>query len=63
MKALTRNIEIGKTSQRWDKPDFDLSDALLKRRNAVHAALCDSFDTPTAVNELSALVVEANIYL
>jgi len=32
-------------------------------QKAVRAALCDSFDTPTAVNELSTLVSAANIYL
>lgn len=30
---------------------------------AVHEALCDSFDTSTAVNELSNLVVITNAYL
>ena len=63
VKALTRNIEIGKTTQRWEQADFELSDALLKHKNAVHAALCDSFDTPTAVEELAKLVVAANTYL
>lgn len=63
VKALTRNIEIGKTTQRWEKVDFDLSEALLRTKKAVHEALCDSFDTPTAVEELGKLVVIANTYL
>jgi cysteinyl-tRNA synthetase len=63
VKALTRNIEIGKTVQKWEDKDFALSAKLLHHKKAVHAALCDSFDTPTAVNELSNLVVETNSYL
>ena len=63
VKALTRNIEIKNTSQRWEKQDFELSEALLLHKNAVHEALCDSFDTPRAVNELSTLVILTNSYL
>lgn len=40
-----------------------MSDSLLKHKNAVHEALCDSFDTPKAVDELSKLVVITNTYL
>jgi len=36
---------------------------LLKHKTAVHEALCDSFDTPKAVEELSKLVVLTNTYL
>lgn len=63
VKALTRNIEIGKTSQKWEKADFDLSEVLLKQKKAVHEALCDSFDTATAVDELAKLVGVTNTYL
>lgn len=63
VKALTRNIEIGKTSQRWEQADFELSETLQKHKMAVHEALCDSFDTPKAVEELAKLVVATNSYL
>lgn len=35
----------------------------MRAQKAVRAALCDSFDTPTAVNELGTLISVANIYL
>jgi len=36
---------------------------LLETQTAVHAALCDSFDTPTVMNQLSSLVSQANVYM
>ena len=40
-----------------------LSDTLLKTKNAVRAALCDSFDTKEAVNRLADLVGATNVYI
>ncbi len=63
VKALTRNVKIAETEQRWNAQDELLSSALQKAQKAVRLALCDSFDTPTAVNELSELVVKTNTYV
>ena len=43
--ARIRNIEIKSTRQHWNEKDQELSARLLKAKNAVRAALCDSFDT------------------
>ena len=63
VKALTRNIQIKTTDQRWEAQDYELSDLLLKQKMSVHEALCDYFDTPRAVNELSSLVIKMNTYM
>ena len=63
VKAHTRNIEIRDSSQKWTERDFALQTEFLRSQKAVRAALCDSFDTPTAVNELATLVSAANTYL
>ena len=63
VKALTRNSTIKDTNQAWNEKDFELSETLQKKKEAVREALCDSFDTPRAVNELSNLVVATNSYL
>ncbi|KAJ3036550.1 hypothetical protein HDV00_002571 [Rhizophlyctis rosea] len=39
-----------------------LSDVFEQRRTAVHAALCDSFNTPVAMNEIRELISSANTY-
>lgn len=50
--------------QRWDTTlDRDLCDKLLSAQNKVHEALCDNFDTPTAVTTLQQLVSDVNVYL
>ena len=63
MKAASRNSTIKQNSQHWDAQDEELSAALYKAQVAVRESLCDSFNTPKAVNELQALVSVANIYL
>jgi cysteinyl-tRNA synthetase len=63
VKATTRNIQIKSTSQKWNATDEQLSLALANCQTLVREALCDSFDTPRAVNELSNLVSTTNSYL
>ena len=63
VKAHTRNVEVRDSSQKWTERDFALQTEFLRSQKAVRAALCDSFDTPTAVNELATLVSAANSYL
>eukprot|EP00020_Sapocribrum_chincoteaguense_P003258 CAMPEP_0170746950 /NCGR_PEP_ID=MMETSP0437-20130122/9068_1 /TAXON_ID=0 /ORGANISM="Sexangularia sp." /LENGTH=813 /DNA_ID=CAMNT_0011085707 /DNA_START=41 /DNA_END=2482 /DNA_ORIENTATION=- len=49
--------------QHWATADFVLQRALSTAQAAVHAALCDSIDTPTALNALFTLVTATNSYL
>lgn len=62
VKALTRNLKITESEQRWNPTDEALSAALTKAIKVVRISLCDSFDTPTAVNELCELVCKTNTY-
>ena len=50
------------TPQLWTADDHRLHDALKAAQTAVHAALCDSFDYPTAMSLLSSIVQDANRY-
>lgn len=50
-------------SQKWGAKDEALSAALRKTQQEVHDALCDSFDTPKAVQVLSDLVSLTNTYM
>lgn len=34
-----------------------------RKQHAIHAALCDSFNTPTVISEIMDLVYKTNIYL
>ncbi|KAK3812875.1 MAG: tRNA synthetases class I (C) catalytic domain-containing protein [Benniella sp.] len=43
--------------------ELDMTAALKERQNAVHAALCDSINTPNAMSELLALVSRTNVYI
>lgn len=63
VKAYTRDISFKETSQKWEPKDFALQAELLRSKKAVRAALCDSFDTPTAVKELGTLISATNSYL
>lgn len=58
-----RNIDLKTTNQSWNEKDHALSETLLKSKRAIKVALCDSFDTKTAVNELCELISSANVYL
>ena len=61
--AKIRDIEIKSTRQNWNDKDHELSESLLKSKMAVRIALCDSFDTKEAVNELAKLVTATNTYI
>ena len=63
VKAHTRNVQIRNESQKWNERDFALKAELSRAQKAVRAALCDSFDTPTAIDELAKLVSAANVYI
>ena len=61
--AKIREIEIKTQEQKWTDKDYELSENLLKAKTAVKVHLCDSFNTPKAVNVLSDLVISTNTYL
>jgi cysteinyl-tRNA synthetase len=61
-KAAMRTAELA-GEQHWADADFILQRALSTAQAAVHAALCDSIDTPTALNALFTLVTATNSYL
>lgn len=63
VKAKLRCVEVKTSVQKWAESDYQLSETLLKSKTAVHAALSDSFDTPTVINELNKLVIATNTYL
>jgi len=43
--------------------ELDMVASLKEKQNAVHAALCDSINTPNAMAELQALVSRTNVYI
>jgi len=43
--------------------ELEMVSALKEKQNAVHAALCDSINTPNAMAELQALVSRTNVYI
>ena len=63
VKATLRQCNVNETSQKWTEKDFALDAALSAKDHAVRVALCDNFDTPKAIHELSELVTATNIYL
>jgi cysteinyl-tRNA synthetase len=63
VKATLRQCNVNETSQKWTEKDFALDAALSAKDHAVREALCDNFDTPKAIHELSELVTATNIYL
>eukprot|EP00808_Paulinella_micropora_P026332 g18732.t1 len=50
-------------SQLWNDQDKELHALLIISQQKVHAALCDNFDYPIALNLMVDLVTAANVYL
>ena len=63
VKAILRQCNIKDTVQKWEKVDEELEALLLSKQETVRAALCDNFDTASAIHELSELMTATNIYL
>ena len=63
VKILDKEVKIKSTVQSWNETDRALSDKLAQAQKQVHDALCDSFDTDTALNALSELVTVTNAYM
>lgn len=49
--------------ERWTKDEFDLNTLLHEKKREVHAALCDSFNTPAVMKSLIKLKDATNVYL
>jgi cysteinyl-tRNA synthetase len=49
--------------EKWDKPEFELSNLLSEKKKQIHDALCDSFNTPLVMKHLIDLKDATNTYL
>jgi len=67
VKALISQAHIEQLiadgNHRYHGPERALTDALYQAQDRFREALCDSFDTPTAVNVLRDLVSRTNVYI
>jgi cysteinyl-tRNA synthetase len=61
--SVERNFPIHASIQKWDAIDNRLAEAVLATQEGLHAALCDNFDTPTAMTKLEECVSAVNQYL
>ncbi|KAI0305388.1 tRNA synthetases class I (C) catalytic domain-containing protein [Multifurca ochricompacta] len=50
-------------NHRYHDPERSLTDALCQAQDRFREALCDSFDTPSAVNVLRDLISRTNVYI
>ncbi|CAG8592333.1 1233_t:CDS:2, partial [Scutellospora calospora] len=50
-------------THRYSTSEKELLNLFYEKQSAVHAALCDSFNTPTVISELLELVSKTNIYI
>jgi cysteinyl-tRNA synthetase len=58
-----RNFPIATSPQKWDSFDHRLGEVILKSQERVHAALCDNFDTPAAMEAMEGCIAGVNQYL
>jgi len=66
VKGLLRDIPAEKfaaVGQNWSQDEYQLSSDFSGCQAKVHAALCNNFDTPTAMEALFDLVSSANKYI
>ncbi|KAF9110966.1 hypothetical protein BGX27_005566 [Mortierella sp. AM989] len=64
MIAEAKHTALDSTgSHNFRRLELDMISALKEKQNAVHAALCDSINTPNAMSELLALVSRTNVYI
>ncbi|KAG0365325.1 tRNA synthetases class I (C) catalytic domain-containing protein [Gamsiella multidivaricata] len=50
-------------SHNFRRLELEMIAALKEKQNAIHAALCDSINTPNAMSELLSLVSRTNVYI
>ena len=58
-----RNFPIATNPQKWDQFDNQLAEAILAAQEKVHAAMCDNFDTPSAMDAIEKAIASVNQYL
>ncbi|KAJ3110692.1 hypothetical protein HDU96_006372, partial [Phlyctochytrium bullatum] len=63
LEARSQPPPTTSTTHQVNAPEKDLLKVLETSQRAVHAALCDNFDTATATTTLRDLIAQANIYL
>lgn len=58
-----RNFPIATSAQKWDDRDHELATAIMASQERIHIALCDNFDTPTAMESVENCISAVNQYL
>ncbi|KAL7671182.1 hypothetical protein ACOME3_006087 [Neoechinorhynchus agilis] len=61
--ARENKVSESETHTKWTDLDFKLVTDLNETKSAVHNALCDSFDTPSAMESLRQLLAQTNVYI
>lgn len=56
-------VSAESSTQRWTSADKELYTMLQEKKAAVHAALCNSIDTPTALKQMEQLIRACNTYM
>jgi len=62
VRAQLRSNPITKT-QIWLDKEFELNKVFAEKKEAIHQALCNNFDTPTVISQLEQLISATNIYM
>jgi len=62
VKALLRNNPITK-NQFWTDKEFELNKVFAEKKEAIHQALCNNFDTPGVITQLEQLISATNVYM
>jgi len=60
---LRKPEDTSPSAHNYHDLEKDLQERFLAKKAAVHEALCDSIDTPTALRHMQELVKQANIYI
>ncbi|KAI9315543.1 tRNA synthetases class I (C) catalytic domain-containing protein [Dichotomocladium elegans] len=59
----TTKLEGNAITHRWREAEQELTNFFQERVDATHAALCDSINTPVAIDEILALISQTNRYI
>ena len=58
-----RNFPVPTSQQKWDQFDNKLAEEILSAQENVHAALCDNFNTPKAMESIEKCISSVNQYM
>jgi cysteinyl-tRNA synthetase len=61
-KAAIRNYDYN-VSQHWRQEDFKINTLLCEYQDKIHKAICNNFDTPSAITYLGELITQFNGYM